>query len=104
MCRRVRNVRTAFRVFAPMMTPFDQEERVALHHLEEDVHKYSKTSLAGIFARGSNGQDKSLTENEKLQVLQVVIEDARGHLIVTAGKGCEGTRQTQLLSHGVHRS
>ena len=55
-------------VFAPISTPFIDEE-IAYAHLEENINKYSQTSLSGLLVLGSNGESKSLTEDEKLKVL-----------------------------------
>ena len=51
-------------VFAPISTPFIDEE-IAYEHLEENINKYSQTSLSGLLVLGSNGESKSLTEDEK---------------------------------------
>ena len=84
-------------VFAPITTPFIDEE-IAYGHLEENINKYSQTSLSGLLVLGSNGESKSLTEDEKLKVLEVVLRKKSGHQIVMVGAGYESTRQTIAFS------
>jgi len=80
-------------IFAPITTPFVQEE-VSIGKLKENMGKYRKTALAGFFALGSNGENKSLTEEEKLRVLETVLAGKAQHQVVMAGTGYESTRQT----------
>ena len=46
----------------------------------------------GYLVLGSNGESKSLTEDEKLKLLQIVIEEKADHQLVMAGTGYESTR------------
>lgn len=84
-------------IFAPITTPFVDEE-VAIDQLKDNMRKYRNTPLAGFFALGSNGESKSLTEEEKLKVLEVVIQEKAEHQLVMAGTGYESTRQTMGFS------
>jgi len=87
-------------VFAPITTPFVNDE-VAFDQFEENVKKYSRTPLSGYLVLGSNGESKSLTEDEKLKLLQIVIEEKADHQLVMAGTGYESTRQTIAFSKKV---
>ncbi|MFB0505171.1 MAG: dihydrodipicolinate synthase family protein [Thermodesulfobacteriota bacterium] len=80
-------------IFAPINTPFEDEE-VAFGHFRENMRKYSKTPLSGFLVLGSNGENKSLTEDEKIKLLEIAIEEKAEHQIVMAGAGCESTRET----------
>ena len=80
-------------IFAPINTPFENEE-VAFDHFRENMRKYSKTPLSGFLVLGSNGENKSLTEDEKIKLLEIAIEEKAEHQIVMAGAGCESTRET----------
>ena len=87
-------------VFAPLTTPFVDDE-VAFDQLKENMKKYSQTPLAGYFALGSNGEAKSLTETEKLKVLETVVAGKAKHQIVMAGSGYESTKLTIAFSKEV---
>ena len=80
-------------IFAPINTPFQNEE-VAFDHFSENMRKYSKTPLSGFLVLGSNGENKSLTEDEKIKLLEIAIEEKAEHQVVMAGAGCESTRET----------
>jgi 4-hydroxy-2-oxoglutarate aldolase len=84
-------------IFAPITTPFQNEE-VFIEQLKENIHKYSKTCLSGFLVLGSNGENKSLTDNEKLNILEVVLEEKGDHQLVMAGTGFESTSQTIAFS------
>ncbi len=80
-------------IFAPISTPFVDGE-VCIEHMKENVRRYRETPLSGFLVLGSNGESKSLTEDEKLKVLESVIQEKADHQIVMAGTGYESTRQT----------
>ncbi len=87
-------------IFAPITTPFVNED-VSLEHLKANMLKYRNTGLAGFFALGSNGENKSLAEDEKLKVLEVVLQEKAERQLVMAGTGYESTRQTIAFSKKV---
>lgn len=87
-------------IFAPITTPFVNEE-VSLKQFKANIQKYKKTPLAGIFVLGSNGESKSLTESEKISLLEVVLAERGDHQMVMAGTGYESTRQTISFSKKV---
>ena len=86
-------------IIAPITTPFVNED-VSLEHLKSNMRKYRDTGLAGFFAIGSNGESKSLTE-EKLKIVEVVLQEKADRQVVMAGTGYESTRQTVAFSKKV---
>jgi len=88
-------------VFAPITTPFVNEE-VSIEQLRENIRKYRETPLAGFYVLGSNGEAKSLTEEEKLKPLEAVLEEKRAHQLVMAGTGYESARQSIAFSRWRH--
>lgn len=86
------NKRKLSGVFSPVVTPFRSDE-LALDDLRFNLRKLSKTDLAGYFALGSNGEFRSLTDKEQIQVLEIFAEE-KGNKVVMVGTGCESTRQT----------
>lgn len=87
-------------IFAPITTPFVNDD-MSLKHLRENIRKYRETPLAGFLALGSNGENKSLSEDEKLKILEVVLKEKADHQLVMAGSGYESTRQTIEFSKKV---
>lgn len=84
-------------IFAPITTPFENDE-LSLEYFRQNIRKYSETSLHGFLVLGSNGENKSLSEDEKLKILEVVLELKADRQLVMAGTGYESTRQTIAFS------
>ena len=84
-------------IFAPITTPFLNEE-VSFDHLKRNIQKYKDSPLSGFFALGSNGENKSLNDKEKLKILEIVIEQKSEHQLVMAGTGYESTLHTIAFS------
>ena len=87
-------------IFAPITTPFVGDE-VAFDRFKENIKKYSQTPLNGYLVLGSNGESKSLSEDEKLKLLEIVLAEKADHQLVMAGTGYESTRQTIAFSKKV---
>ena len=79
-------------VFAPVVTPFDGDA-VRLDWLEQNLQKLSETALAGCLALGTNGEFKSLTDKEQVDVVKVFARQ-KGSKVLMVGTGCESTHQT----------
>lgn len=79
-------------VFAPVVTPFDGDEP-DLEALAFNLTRLRSTRLAGFLALGSNGEVKSLTDKERILVLEVFARE-KGDKVVMVGTGCESTTET----------
>jgi len=84
-------------IFAPICTPFVDEE-LSVEHLKNNMQKYGKSPLHGYYVIGSNGENKSLTEDEKVKILETVIAEKAPSQIVMAGSGYESTRESIAFS------
>lgn len=81
-------------VFAPITTPFDGKGEVSYKNLKENMEFYSKSKLKGYLALGSNGENKSLNNMEKEQVLKTIIDNKGPDQTVMAGSIFESTKET----------
>ena len=81
-------------VFAPMVTPFGTDDAVQLSGIAENVRRLNATGLRGYFVLGTNGEYKALTPEERLQVLDVVVQHRARGKVVMAGCGAESTKET----------
>jgi 4-hydroxy-2-oxoglutarate aldolase len=81
-------------VFAPITCPFDEKGNVDLEHLKENMGKYRETGLAGFLVLGSNGENKSLDFQEKLEVLECIAARKAPDQTILAGSIFESTRET----------
>jgi 4-hydroxy-2-oxoglutarate aldolase len=79
-------------VFVPVVTPFEDDE-LAPGSLRENLKRLSETDVTGYLALGSNGEARSLNEEEECRVLEIFAEE-RADKIVMVGTGCESTRES----------
>lgn len=81
-------------MFAPICTPFAPNEDVDYGALRYNLERYAKSGIRGCLALGSNGENRSLTENERRRVLgEVVRAKGRGQ-VVMAGAAYDAERDT----------
>jgi 4-hydroxy-2-oxoglutarate aldolase len=81
-------------VFAPITTPFDEKGEVAYDKLKENMQFYAGSCLKGYLALGSNGENKSLSNQEKEKVLETIIRNKGTDQTVMAGCIFESTKET----------
>lgn len=81
-------------VFAPITTPFLADGSVDYKGLEKNMDFYAKSGIKGYLALGSNGENKSLTNDEKLKVLEVIMKNKAADQTVMAGCIFESTFET----------
>jgi 4-hydroxy-2-oxoglutarate aldolase len=79
-------------VFAPVVTPF-MDDVPDLDALAFNLTKLRQTGLTGYLALGSNGEARSLTDEERILVLEVFAQE-KGDKVVMVGTGSESTRDT----------
>ena len=85
-------------VFAPIATPFKEDGAVDYEGLAYNVKKYAEAGLKGYLALGSNGENKSLTNDEKLKVLKTIIDNKGEGQTVMAGCIFESTFETIMMA------
>ena len=105
-------------VYAPICTPFDSGEALDLGALAANLHRYAEAGIHGYLALGSNGENRSLDEEERLEVLDTVVRHKGEGQTVMAGATYDAQRQTErfvrsaadlgadcalVLSPGYHR-
>ena len=80
-------------VFPPVASPF-KNEQVALDELAENIRKYNETGLKGYMILGSNGEFRSLNDDEALQIADVVARHKKPDKVLIAGAARESTYST----------
>ena len=80
-------------VFLPLVTPFLKDESIDWDGLKNNVSFYAKSKAKGFLVLGSNGENKSLDEVEKLKILETVLQCKASHQKVITACFVESTRQ-----------
>ncbi len=80
-------------VFLPLVTPFLKDESIDWDGLKNNVSFYAKSKAKGFLVLGSNGENKSLDEVEKLKILETVLQCKASHQKVIVACFVESTRQ-----------
>ncbi len=80
-------------VFLPLVTPFLKDESIDWDGLKNNVSFYAKSKAKGFLVLGSNGENKSLDEDEKLKILETVLQCKASHQKVIVACFVESTRQ-----------
>ncbi len=94
-------------VIPPMITPFKKNEDVDYDMHVENMEKWSREELCGYLVLGSNSETVYLTEEEKLELVRLTVENARKDRIILAGTGMESARETVRFTNkaaesGIH--
>ena len=82
-------------VFAPICTPFSANEDVDRGALRSNLARYAESGLIGYLALGSNGENRSMAEAERLEVLDDVVRGKGPGQLVLAGAAYDGQRQAE---------
>ena len=82
-------------VFVPISTPFRDDEEVDYDALRFNLERYAASGVLGYLALGSNGENRSLTEEEKLRVLDTIVRHKGARQVVMAGATYDAQRDTE---------
>lgn len=81
-------------VFSPMCTPFKTDGALDLAGLEKNIDLMNNSDLKGYFILGTNGEFKTLSEDERIQIIKLSVKNAAKEKVVMAGTGFESTIET----------
>ena len=85
-------------IIPPILTPMNADESVNEKELRHQVNRMIEAGVHGIFAFGTNGESYALSPDEKVRILEVVVEETKGRVPVYAGTGCVTTAETIRMS------
>jgi len=81
-------------VFSPMCTPFLKNGALDMAGLEKNIEIMNKSGLKGYFILGTNGEYKTLSEDERIKIIKSTVAKAGKDKVVMAGTGFESTLET----------
>ena len=93
-------------VFPPCMTIFDERENVAYDRIAKNIERYNQTKLKGYMPLGSNGEFRSLNDEESIKVIAVYQKYRAKDKTLIAGVARESAKITiefikQIADKGV---
>lgn len=80
--------------FPVLITPMNQDQSVDWQGLRSNVNFYIAKGVKGLIPAGSTGEFVSLTKEERLKVIETVLEEVNGRVPVVAGTAAETTQET----------
>ncbi|MBR1671857.1 MAG: 4-hydroxy-tetrahydrodipicolinate synthase [Fretibacterium sp.] len=85
-------------IIPPILTPMNADESINEKELRHQVNRMIEAGVHGIFAFGTNGESYALSPDEKVRVLEAVVEETNHRVPVYAGTGCVTTAETVRMS------
>lgn len=85
-------------IICPILTPMKADESIDFDGLRSEIDRLINAGIYGIFCFGTNGENYALSENEKIEILEVTIDHVAKRVPVYAGTGCITTSDTVRLS------
>ena len=82
-------------VYAPICTPFDADEELDLGALRANLERYAEAGIHGLLTLGSNGENRSLEEDERQAVLETVVRHRSERQVVLAGAAYDAQRAAE---------
>ena len=84
-----------------LVTPFHEDESVNYEALEALIEMQIEGKTDAIIVCGTTGEPPTMTEEERVSVIQFVIEKVNKRIPVIAGTGCNNTRNAVEMSKKV---
>lgn len=72
-------------IFAPINVPFTSDEEVDYLGLSKNLQFYIGSELNGLLLLGSNGENKSLNEEEKIKIIETSTQLVAGRKTIIVG-------------------
>ncbi len=85
-------------LITPILTPFTEDEKFNEQEMRNQINRLIKAGVSAIFTLGTNGEFYALTKEEKVKIMEVVVEEVNGRVPVYAGTGCVTTQESIELS------
>ena len=85
-------------IIAAMQTPMNEDGSLNEAEMRNQINREIAAGVDAIFCLGTNGEFYILSPEEKIRVMEIFVDEAKGRVPVYAGTGCVGTADTIYLS------
>lgn len=86
-------------IIIPIITPMHEDESVNYKELRIQINRAIDGGVHGVFIFGTNGEGYILSEEEKIEIMKVTVDEVGGRVPVYASTGLIGTADTIRLSN-----
>lgn len=80
-------------VYTALITPFTADGAIDEEALRRIVNRQIEGGVAGLVPMGTTGESPTVSHDENIEVIRIVIEEARGRVPVIAGTGSNSTTE-----------
>ena len=91
-------------VVVPIVTPLTPQESVDVTSLRRLVNYLIDNGVHGIWAAGTTGEFAALRDDQRLLVIETVVDEARGRIPVVGNVSAAGTRAAIELTSALQQS
>lgn len=88
-------------IIVPSVTPFNEDGSIDFTALQRNQERWSASAIAGVTVLGSNGEWRSLTEDESLDVVRVAMVE-KGDKTFVVGTGRDSVLLTLRFIDRLH--
>jgi len=81
-------------IFVPHITPFTKNGKLDQNLLKTCVQYWLQSGASGLVSCGSNGEAPYLSREERKAVIETVVDEVNGKVMVIAGTGSMSTQET----------
>lgn len=85
-------------IITPILTPLTEAEKFNEKEMRNQINRLINAGVSGIFALGTNGEFYAFSQEEKIEIIKVAVDEVNGRVPVYAGTGCITTKETIELS------
>ena len=85
-------------IIAALITSLNEDGSLNEAGIRTHVNRLLDAGVDGMFCLGTNGEFFIMSEDEKLEVTRIVVDEVGHKVPVYAGSGCVGTKDTIRLS------
>lgn len=81
-----------------LVTPFDENDEINYERLRELLEYHIRENTDSIVVTGTTGESSTMTDEEKLKVIDFTVKYVKGRVPVIAGTGSNNTKHAVELS------
>lgn len=85
-------------IIAAMQTAMNEDGSINEPELRRQIDRQIQAGVDAVFCLGTNGEFYIMSMEEKIRVMEIFVDQAKGRVPVYAGTGCISTEETIALS------